>query len=123
MLLVKKYSKACQTADVNVHEELVWVRSVIESLQAQWFIMYKNVSGSKTEKNLNSQYTDDSGHYDIGWYLKITRFSSRQFIMLESVNSALIFQHKWIVNLFSAKLVTLLIHTRLGQINASMSTW
>jgi hypothetical protein len=44
MLPVKRYSKACQTANVIVHEELFWARSVIEELQAPFFVMYKNIS-------------------------------------------------------------------------------
>lgn len=52
ILPVKRYSKACETANVIVHEELFWVKSVIETLNAPWFLMYKNVSESTTQKNL-----------------------------------------------------------------------
>ena len=52
MLPVKRYSKACQTARVIVHEELFWARSVIEELKAPFFVMHKNVSASIAAKNL-----------------------------------------------------------------------
>ena len=52
MLPVKRYSKACQTADVIVHEELFWARGAIEELKAPFFVMHKNISASITEKNL-----------------------------------------------------------------------
>ena len=52
MLPVKRYSKACQTAQVIVHEELFWARSVIEELRAPFFVMYKNISVSTAMKNL-----------------------------------------------------------------------
>lgn len=52
MLPVKRYSTACQTASVIVHEELFWARSVIEELRAPFFVMHKNISSSKAAKNL-----------------------------------------------------------------------
>ena len=54
MLPMKRYSMACQTAKVIVHEELFWARSTIQELQSPYFVMHENISASSRVTDLTA---------------------------------------------------------------------